>query len=85
MRAGPNAPASGRPTQVRRRLGRHARRRRSQTSQRRQGTVDEALGVQGLVDRAMRNAALQRGLAPLDDPAELGALLECADAVVVAP
>lgn len=28
------------------------------------------------VDGAVRNAALQRGLAPLDDPAELGLLLE---------
>lgn len=28
------------------------------------------------VDGAIRNAALQRGLAPLDDPTELGALLE---------
>lgn len=28
------------------------------------------------VDGAIRNAALQRGLAPLDDPAELGSLLE---------
>lgn len=28
------------------------------------------------VDGAVRNAALQRGLAPLDDPSELGALLE---------
>lgn len=28
------------------------------------------------VDGAIRNAALQRGLAPLDDPVELGALLE---------
>ena len=29
-----------------------------------------------IVDGAVRNAALQRGLAPLDDPAEIGALIE---------
>lgn len=42
----------------------------------REATVQKRGRKLYFVDGAIRNAALQRGLAPLDDPAELGVLLE---------
>lgn len=42
----------------------------------REATVQKRGRKLYFVDGAIRNAALQRGLAPLDDPTELGALLE---------